>query len=318
MSWGMVAVAGASLVGGALSSNASRRAANTQQQAADRASQMQWDMYEQGREDQAPWRTGGEAGLNQLMHLLGIRPMSASMQQTQGNFDEAAYLAANPDVAEFIRNNPGQMTAWSHYNDSGRAEGRQFAATPGAQQQQAALGEDSFGSLGRSFTRQDLDDDEGYQFRLQEGQKALDRAASAGGRFFSGRSLKDTARFSQGLASQEYGDAFNRFQTERNNRLSPLFQLAGLGGTSAMQAGNQAASTGNALASNIIGAGNAAAAGQVGSANAWQNAGQQGIGLWQQNQLMQMLNPNQATTQPWRNNGSLYSSAYGASGYGDG
>ena len=52
--------------------------------------------------------------------------------------------------------------------------------------------------------------DPGYQFRLAEGNKAIERAAAAGGSFGGGGNLKDFGRFSQGLASQEYGQAVNR------------------------------------------------------------------------------------------------------------
>lgn len=52
--------------------------------------------------------------------------------------------------------------------------------------------------------------DPGMRFRLEEGQKALERSAAARGGLVGGRTLKDVARFSQGLASEEFGNAFNR------------------------------------------------------------------------------------------------------------
>lgn len=55
--------------------------------------------------------------------------------------------------------------------------------------------------------------DPGYQFRLQQGQQALDRASSARGGMGSGRYLKDAMGYNQGMASQEYGNYFNRLNT---------------------------------------------------------------------------------------------------------
>lgn len=48
-----------------------------------------------------------------------------------------------------------------------------------------------------------MEEDAGYQFRLAEGQKAIERQARAAGSFGGGANLKDFARFSQGLASEE-------------------------------------------------------------------------------------------------------------------
>ena len=110
--------------------------------------------------------------------------------------------------------------------------------------------------------------DPGYQFRMDQGQKALQRQLSAGGKYFSGGALKDMQGFTQGLASQEFGNAFNRFQTDRQNRLNPLMGLAGLGQTSASQVGSQGVYTGNSIGNNLMAAGDARAAGTIGASNA--------------------------------------------------
>jgi hypothetical protein len=110
--------------------------------------------------------------------------------------------------------------------------------------------------------------DPGYAFRLSEGQKQLDRMAAMRGGQISGSSLKAAARFGQDMGSQEYTNAFNRYQTERTARLNPLQSLAGVGQTATNQLGaagqNYATSAGNALGA----AGQAAASGYMGMANA--------------------------------------------------
>ena len=110
--------------------------------------------------------------------------------------------------------------------------------------------------------------DPGYQFRMSEGQKGLDRRAIAGGKFFSGGALKDMTRFGQDMASQEYGNAFNRFQTDRSNRLNPLMSMAGLGQNSAQSLGNMGLSTAGQIGNNAMMGASANAAGIMGSANA--------------------------------------------------
>jgi len=110
--------------------------------------------------------------------------------------------------------------------------------------------------------------DPGYAFRLSEGQKALDRQAAARGGLISGGALKAAQRYGQDMGSQEYMNAFNRYQTERNARLNPLQSLAGVGQTST----NQLAAAGQnyaTAAGEAIGAGaQARASGYMGTANA--------------------------------------------------
>jgi hypothetical protein len=135
--------------------------------------------------------------------------------------------------------------------------------------------------------------DPGYAFRMSEGMKALERSAAARGGLLSGATLKGTQRFGQDLASQEYQNAFNRYQAERAGTLNPYQALAGTAQTSANVLGGQAGQLGQQLGSNIIGAGNAAAAGQIGAANAIVGGVGQGINFYQNQQLMNRLMPQQ-------------------------
>lgn len=109
--------------------------------------------------------------------------------------------------------------------------------------------------------------DPGYAFRIGEGQKALDRQAAARGGLISGGALKAAQRYGQEMGSQEYQNAFNRYQVERQARLGPLQSLAGVGQTSAQTLGTagQQYATG---AGEAIGAGaQARASGYMGQAN---------------------------------------------------
>lgn len=57
---------------------------------------------------------------------------------------------------------------------------------------------------------EDVYKDPSYQFRLGEGTKAIEGSAAAKGLLRSGGTLKDLAGYGQDLASQEYGNMFNR------------------------------------------------------------------------------------------------------------
>jgi hypothetical protein len=50
----------------------------------------------------------------------------------------------------------------------------------------------------------------GYQFRLQQGQRALEQSAAARGVLNTGGTLKDLLQYGQDFASNEYGNVYNR------------------------------------------------------------------------------------------------------------
>ena len=60
------------------------------------------------------------------------------------------------------------------------------------------------------FQAPNVTDDPGFKFRMAEGQKALERSAAAKGTLLTGGTLKDLGQYSQGLASQEYANAYGR------------------------------------------------------------------------------------------------------------
>jgi hypothetical protein len=120
----------------------------------------------------------------------------------------------------------------------------------------------------KNFGMDQFQADPGYAFRLSEGQKALERTAASRGGLLSGGALKAATRYGQDYGSQEYTNAFNRYQTERSARLAPLQSLAGLGQTTAQQIGQQGMQTGSNVGNEITNAGAARASGYVGTANA--------------------------------------------------
>lgn len=139
--------------------------------------------------------------------------------------------------------------------------------------------------------------DPGYAFRVSEGMKALDRTAAARGGLISGAALRGATRYGQDMGSQEFQNAFNRYQTSRTNTLNPFQSLAGVAQSSANTLTNAAGTLGQNIGSNIIGAGNAAAAGQVGAANAISQGVGQGINFYQGQQYLNRLPNYSQTTQ---------------------
>ncbi|MCH7662313.1 MAG: hypothetical protein IH859_00380 [Chloroflexi bacterium] len=117
-----------------------------------------------------------------------------------------------------------------------------------------------FGSLMREFGLEDFETEPGYEFRLAEGQKALERSAAARGQVFSGGTLKALTRYGQGVASQEFGRAYNRFQENRMTRYNFLAGLSGTGQATGVQLGQIGARTASDIAGIQIGGITSAAA----------------------------------------------------------
>lgn len=122
-----------------------------------------------------------------------------------------------------------------------------------------------YGQYSRDFGMQDFQQDPGYRFRLGEGLKAMSHQAGARGGLISGQTMKGMENYRQGLASQEYGNAFNRYQTNRQNQLAPLGSLMSSGQAAAVgqagQAGQYGANASNMLSQMGVNTGGATLAG---------------------------------------------------------
>lgn len=112
------------------------------------------------------------------------------------------------------------------------------------------------GALTRQFSMADYQADPGYQFRQQQGEQGINRAATASGARYSGATLKALNRFNSGLASQEFGAAEQRFTANQGNTFNRLSSLAGNGQTAVAQAGQAGQNAYGTIATNGLNAAN--------------------------------------------------------------
>lgn len=96
-----------------------------------------------------------------------------------------------------------------------------------------------------------------YKFAFDEGTRALDRSAASRGRLFSGGQVRGAQQFGQGLASQQFGNYYNR-----------LANMAGSGQNAANTTGSLGANFANQVGQNQLYAGEARAQGAIGQGNA--------------------------------------------------
>ena len=139
----------------------------------------------------------------------------------------------------------------------------------------------------KDFGMAEFQADPGYNFRMAEGIKALERSAAARGLLQSGGTLKGIQQYGQNLASSEYEHAFSRYLSQREARLDPYRYLSSQGQAAAVGQAANVGSTGAALAEIAAQRGNIQAAQAAGTAGAIGNAFSsigQGVGSYYANQ----------------------------------
>lgn len=113
--------------------------------------------------------------------------------------------------------------------------------------------------------RESFETSPGYQFRMNEGLNAVNTNKAVQGLLRSGSSIKDVVRFSQGVASDEWGRHVNDQRYK-----------VGVG----QQAGNQIAGVNSAQAQNDLYRGEARAAGSTDMANSVMSGVNTGLNIY--------------------------------------
>jgi len=311
MTWAAVIVGGIGATAGAVSSNqaagAASDAAGAQQDAANLSYADQLKLNAQNRRDSQPYRDSGLNALNQLNYLMGLGGTPTEMAHTQDNFDADKYKAwrieqmtaqvmnqfKNPDKqAKIIAKRTADINAklsdeakiWADYKKRSNAAPNKTSGEfwdmrdPEQGVDKGGQSGTEFGFLQKRFNNDEFEKDSGYQFRMNEGARAVDAGASARNGLLSGAAMKAMLKYGQGFASNEYGNAYNRFTGDQGNMYN---RLAGISGTGQQQmnetqqrnqqgmnaAGGYMQNAADAKASGIAGAENARQSGyeQIGN-----------------------------------------------------
>src|SRR6185369_865788 len=291
MSWVATAIGASAVIG----AGASNSAANKQVGAANRAADLQMQMFNTTRSDTAPYRDAGQAATNKLRSLLGV--LSAPTAPTREAFaihsgpqKHTTLLGKADPVGNYIFENIPQgdhLGLYGNYNalsKSGQAGQKDGFDQEGYDAAMAQYRKDldqynqditstEYGSLMHPFNADDLRTNlaPNYDFMLQQGQGATNALANKAGGLISGNALRGINDYTQNYAGNAYQQAFSNYTANQTNIFNRLATIAGFG-----QAANQVtAPTGVQAGANIgnayMGAGQAAAPGIVGGANAISN-----------------------------------------------
>lgn len=288
------AVVGGAVIGGVASNMAAKKGADATTNAANSANALQWGMYQSQRQDQFPYRYIGANALNELAMRLGIGGYNPNSLATANLIDTSSGSPmANQDL---YNTNEAYRNAWDtlasqHQAQFGRgfdynsdvsvinqqlrdALAPQIAADKAAAQQQQSSSSSNplYGSLLRSFTANDFQTDPGYQFRIEQGQKQLEGSAAARGGLLSGAAAKALTKYNQDFASNEYSNAYNRFNNDQNTIFNRLAGISGVGQTATNQLQSAGSNAASAMGRNTLYAGTQRASGYANAANSL-NAG---------------------------------------------
>jgi hypothetical protein len=326
---------GSSLLGGMFGDDSAEDASQIQAAATDRANERLERQFNTVRDDLAPYRGTGAAANSLLAQYLGLPsgggagagvsrdavrnrllPQFTSSASASGVPAWAAGLA--PEVLSGLgygqwTGTPGIEQGGSFVQGPGgttvdeaglnAAIDRELAATQYTTNPQG----ENFGYLLDRFDGQDLENEPGYRFGLEQGMNALSNRLAAGGSYFSGAALKGGQRFAQDYAGTKFDAAFNRDAANKQRIYGMLSGTAGAGQNAAAQTGSAGTAIAGQVANNITGGGNAQAAARIAGGNSWSNAITGGIDNWQQNQLLNRItggNTGWGGDESWRYTGN--------------
>lgn len=259
------AITAAATVGGALiGSNASKKAAGKVADATDQQIQLARDIYQDQRNLNQPFYQTGVQANAAAAQLLGLGAYGGQPAQT------AQYGGVNPtgtgapQSGDYrtgfegrLTNNPlstpyganSKMTPpGADYGEPRRNFGDKIGVDPnngyaigGARQNPLSNGNPQLNAL---------QDTPGYQFRMNEGMRALEGSAAARGGVLSGKFIRGATRYGQDYASNEYNRRFNQLQALQSGGQAAAgnTQAAGsqYGATAGSAIGNNAAYSANA------------------------------------------------------------------------
>lgn len=255
MSWVATAIGASAVLGAGASIYGSNKAADAMGDASAQSNRISQQIYGQQRADQMPYMQSGYQALNALNRLYGLGQVDTDIaaQGTGPNGLRPTQIMQGKKMVYVDAQGNGYVFA-----SSGENAGEQYPAgyyaqydtrknkPKGQQAQQAAPG-DRYGGFYAS---------PGYQFRLDEGGRAMDRSAAARGMLLSGAQNKALTRYGQGVASDEF-----------NQYANALRNIAGLGQVSGQTAGGAASQYGVNAANAAMQSGMARASGYMGTAN---------------------------------------------------
>jgi hypothetical protein len=108
-----------------------------------------------------------------------------------------------------------------------------------------------------------------YEFGLKQGMGQFNAGLNAGGGAVSGNAIQGGQQFAQDYAGNQLQNAFNNYQTNRQNVAANAFNVSNIGSQNVATQANAGTNTASNISNMYSSIGNAQAAGTMGQANAY-------------------------------------------------
>jgi hypothetical protein len=238
-----------------------------------------------------PYRESGAEGLSQYNYLMGLGDPT-ELAETEANFDEAGYRKflierAGLNLAQLFDKDPEKAKqklakqvnaidtrlekrgAWRDYQMR-KGSGATVNGDIWKEREvyEGGAGQPERGFLMQRFGAEQFEKEPGYQFRMDEGAKQVEGSAAARGGLLSGAALKAMQRYGQDFASNEYGNAYNRFTADQSNIYGRLTGSTDMGMRAAGAMGSNAIYQGQQVANSMADLGNIRAGTMMAQADA--------------------------------------------------
>jgi hypothetical protein len=185
-----------------------------------------------------------QAGITDARNLINQYGTQAGTNLASAYRDAQGLNAANrTDLGNIYTNTTGNL--YDLYNKQvGIQQPYQAIGQAGSQ---GLLANQDY--LTHQFNANDLNSNlaPNYAFQLNQGQMANQRAGNMSGGALGGNAMQGLQRYTQDYAGNAYQNAFNNFNTQRQNIFGNLSNMANIGTTSA----GQLANLGNTLGGNL-------------------------------------------------------------------
>lgn len=248
-----------SVVGGLAQASAAKKAASAQTAAANNQLALQREMHESSREDLQPYREAGLPAQNLLNYYLG---MTDQMPTTGGT----------PAAISVI---PGSRSRLVGIVQGGQGTPERFSVNGQLFDTREQAEAYANANLQGGAAMPGFQETPGFRFALQEGLDAVEAGAAARGGLRSGATMQALQQRGIGMANQEFGNYLSRLEGQATRGQNAAAQSATINTNTAQMGSNAYANMGNAQAAGAIGVGNAFS-GMINN----------GIGLWQYQNML--------------------------------
>lgn len=220
---GAVLGAGASIYG----SDQARKSANQQASAARdaQAQNLEWQQQAAAKNEDV-WNNY----LPKYTSAIQVGANQASPYFTQGMSQNASLAQTGADT------NASSLATGA--NKNAMIQGGALGMAYGNMNPYIQAGASAVGKMNNLTPDQIMQQDPGYQFRLDQGNQQINRQAAAGGRWGAAGTGAALAKYGQDYASNEYGNVYNRLYGQAQMGQQAAGDVSGYGMASAGNVGN--------------------------------------------------------------------------------